>query len=65
MPAFSDFDVDFKYGSIREKRLAEILENCTVEVKTERNQWSNTGNIAIEYEYKNRHSGIAVTKADY
>ena len=65
MTAFSDFDVDFKYGSIREKRLAEILENCTVEVKTERNQWSNTGNIAIEYEYKNRPSGIAVTKADY
>ena len=67
----SDFDVAFEYGSIREKRLREIFEGHTVEVKTEHGsfalpkKWNTTGNIAIEYEYAGHPSGIAVTKSDY
>ena len=67
----SDFDVAFEYGAIREKRLREIFEGHTVEVKTEHGsfslpkKWNTTGNIAIEYEYDGYPSGIAVTKSDY
>jgi len=34
-------------------------------VKTERDIWKTTGNIAIEYKYKGNPSGIAVTEAKW
>jgi hypothetical protein len=63
----SDFDIDLKFGQIYEKTLALILQDTTIEVKTERDTWKKTGNIAIELHnhHRNLPSGLSVTKADY
>ena len=60
-----NFEYDLEFGEIREQRVADILLNQKIEVKTERGQWVKSGNIAIEYEYKGYPSGISVTKSDY
>ena len=44
------FDLDLQYGKIREDKIAEMLTNKKIEVKSERGMWMKTGNIAIEYE---------------
>ena len=36
-----------------------------IEVKSERDIWQKTGNIAIEYECYGKPSGISSTEADY
>ena len=59
------FDIDLQYGQVREKRLADMLSNDKIEVKTERDIWKTTGNIAIEYKCKGKPSGIAVTEAKW
>ena len=61
------FDIDLKYGQDREKKLASILDKDKnkIEVKTERDWWFKTGNIAIEVECNGKPSGIMATKADY
>ena len=61
------FDLDLKYGQEREKRLASILDKdkTKIEVKTERDWWAKTGNIAIEIECWGKPSGLSVTQADY
>ena len=35
----SKFDIDLKYGQIREKRVANLLGKEQVEIKTERSWW--------------------------
>ena len=65
MNSNSDFDLDLKFGEKFEGCLADILNRGKVEVKTERDLWAKTGNIAIEVRYKGRPSGLLVTKADY
>ena len=62
---FSKFDIDLKYGQIREDKVREMFGDKTIEVKTERNWWKKTGNIAIEYESRGKPSGIHKTEADY
>jgi hypothetical protein len=42
------FDLDLSFGEIFEDKLAEILASKKIEVKTERDIWKTTGNIAIE-----------------
>ena len=59
------FDIDLKYGQVREVELANILQNEKIEVKTERDKWMTTGNIAIEFECRGKPSGIAVTEAKW
>jgi len=59
------FDVDLKYGQKREQRIKKMIEEGTIEVKTERNWWYKTGNIAVEYESFGKPSGIAATEATY
>jgi len=59
------FDIELQYGQVREKRIADILENEKIEVKTERDIWKKTGNIAIEFESRGKPSGIAVTEAKW
>lgn len=59
------FDLDLTYGEIREEKIAEMLTNKKVEVKSERDIWQNTGNICIEYECWNKPSGIRATESDY
>jgi hypothetical protein len=67
MNANSNFDIDLQYGKVYEKALALILQDSKLEVKTERDTWKKTGNIAIElYNHnKSKPSGLSVTKADY
>ncbi len=61
----SKFDLDLAYGTIQEKKVADMLQNSKIEVKTERGMWIKTGNIAVEYECYGKPSGINVTEADY
>ena len=46
------FDIDLKYGQEREQKVASLLDadKNKIEVKTERDWWYKTGNIAIEVE---------------
>jgi len=59
------FDIDLEYGQIREKRVADLLKGSKVEIKTERSWWRKTGNIAIEYEYRDKPSGIDKTESKW
>ena len=59
------FDIDLEFGSIREDKVAEMLCNKRIEVKSERGMWMDTGNIAIEYESYGKPSGINATDSDY
>tara|TARA_R110000824_G_scaffold196172_1_gene379298 strand:- start:1431 stop:1832 length:402 start_codon:yes stop_codon:yes gene_type:complete len=61
----SKFDIDLKYGKDRENRIEKILKEGKLEVKTERDWWFKTGNIAIEVECNGKPSGITATKSDY
>ena len=57
--------MDLQYGSIREEKVAEMLTDKKIEVKSERGMWMKTGNIAIEYESWRKPSGIMATESDY
>ena len=61
------FDIDLKYGQERENRVVSILDKGKdkIEVKTERDWWQKTGNIAIEVESYGKPSGINATESDY
>ena len=59
------FDIDLEYGKVFEQKVADMLQNRKIEVKTEREKWKSTGNIVIEFESRGRPSGIATTEADY
>lgn len=59
------FDIDLKYGQIREQKVKDMFSKCQIEVKSERSWWRKTGNIAIEYEYRGKPSGIYATTSDY
>jgi hypothetical protein len=66
-----DFKHDLKFGESNEKSLAALLNLDTVEVKTERGDfsnpksWVNTNNIAIEFECRGKPSGISTTEASH
>jgi hypothetical protein len=59
------FDLDLEYGQVREDKIAEMLQDKKIEVKSERDIWQTTGNIAIEYESWGKPSGIRATESDY
>ena len=59
------FDIDLQYGQVFERKVADMLQNSKIEVKTERDMWKQTGNIVIEFESRGRPSGIASTEAEY
>ena len=59
------FDIDLEYGKVREKMVADMLQDKKIEVKSERDVWQKTGNIAIEYECYGKPSGINATESDY
>ena len=59
------FDIDLQYGKVREKLVADMLQDKKIEVKSERDVWQRTGNIAIEYESYGKPSGIMATESDY
>lgn len=64
-PNRKKFDLDLEYGKVREKMVADMLQDKKIEVKSERGMWMKTGNIAIEFESYGKPSGIAATEADY
>ena len=59
------FDIDLQYGTIREDKIADLFTNKKIEVKSEKDIWQTTGNIAIEYQSYNKPSGIKATESDY
>ena len=59
------FDIDLEYGKIRESQILDMFENAKIEVKSERDIWQKSGNIAIEYECYGKPSGIKATESDY
>ena len=59
------FDLDLQYGQVREKIVANMLQDKKIEVKSERGMWLQTGNIAIEYASFGKPSGINTTDSDY
>lgn len=59
------FDIDLQYGQVREKLVLDMLQDKKIEVKSERDVWQKTGNIAIEYECYGKPSGINATESDY
>jgi hypothetical protein len=60
----NDFRYDLKVGQIGEKLLNDILTLKTIEVK--RDSWIyKSGNIAIEFESRNKPSGIAKSESEY
>ena len=67
-PSIADrkkFDLDLQYGKIREQMVATMLQDKKIEVKSERDMWQRTGNIAVEYESYGKPSGIKATESDY
>ena len=61
----SKFDIDLKFGEGFEYSLANILSLGKIEIKTERNKWKKTGNIAIELMNQKNLSGLTVTEAEW
>jgi len=67
-PAKADrkkFDLDLAYGEVREDKIADMLQNKKIEVKSEKEMWQKTGNICIEYQSWGKPSGIEATESDY
>ena len=58
------FDIDLEFGKMGEKFTQQVFEgNSKVEVKTERDIWKTTGNIAIELRCNGKPSGISTTES--
>ena len=59
------FDHDLAFGRLGEDFVKSMQsKNTKIEVKTERDIWKTTGNIAIEIRCRGKKSGISVTEAD-
>jgi len=59
------FDIDLAFGKMGEEFTQKVFEgNSKVEVKTERDIWKKTGNIAIELRCKGKPSGLSTTESD-
>jgi len=60
------FDHDLEFGRLGEDFVKAFQDkNTKVEVKTERDTWKKTGNIAIELSSRGKLSGLNTTKADW
>ena len=59
------FDLDLEFGKMGEEFTQQVFEgNSKVEVKTERDIWVTTGNIAIEIRCKGKPSGLSTTESN-
>ena len=59
------FDHDLEFGKLGEDFVEAFQsKNTKTEVKTERDIWKTTGNIAIEMKCRGKDSGISVTEAE-
>ena len=62
------YDIDLPFGVKYEGTLSELLTaetNKLIEVKTERDIWKTTGNIYVEFIWRETFSGIVTTEADW
>ena len=60
----NNFDIDLDFGKVGEKKVEQMFEgNGRIEVKTERDIWRRTGNIAVEIRCRGKLSGISTTDA--
>ena len=58
------FDLDLKFGKLGEDFVRDMQAgNTKIEVKTERDIWKTTGNIAIEIRCKGEASGLSTTES--
>ena len=62
---FSKWDIDLAFGEKNEEKLVRILKHGKIEVKTERDKWRETGNIAVELSCFGKKSGLTITEADW
>jgi len=60
----NDFKYDLKLGQQGETIIAELLNDATIEVKTDFIA-AKTGNVYIEYQSRGKLSGIATSEAKY
>lgn len=60
----SDFRYDLEVGQLAEQELSKILHHKKIEVKKDMKA-TQTGNVFIEYESRNKPSGIATSEAEY
>jgi len=61
-----NFDIDLDFGQIFEEEIRDLFEgDGSIEVKTERDIWASTGNIAIEFGYSGHPSGLKTTDAKW
>ena len=61
-----NWDIDLKFGEDGENWILLLgSDKSKIEVKTERDDWARTGNIAIEFQFRGNPSGIAKTTADW
>ena len=60
----SDFKYDLQLGQLGEKHLNNILSNKLIEVKTDYKA-TKTKNIFIEYQSRNKPSGIATSQSNW
>ena len=61
-----NFDIDLDFGQIYEQKIKELFEgDGSIEVKTERDIWADTGNMAIEIRSRGKPSGISTTDAKW
>tara|TARA_R100001530_G_scaffold21243_1_gene17514 strand:- start:104 stop:562 length:459 start_codon:yes stop_codon:yes gene_type:complete len=59
------FKKDLLYGKLGEEFTRQLIEDdVKFEIKTERDIWKTTGNIAIEIRCKGKPSGISTTKSE-
>ena len=58
----NNFEYDLKVGQVKERELADILENKTIEVKS---CIKAEFQVFVEYESRGKPSGISASKADY
>lgn len=65
----SNYEYDLKFGKKGENLLAQILslKGDTIEIKTDKDaiQGKGTGNVFVEYQSRNKLSGISKTKAKW
>jgi hypothetical protein len=58
------FDLQLGKALDDEDRLAQLFQNAKIELKTERYQWKQYGNLAIEFMCDHQPSGISTTECD-
>lgn len=61
-----NFDIDLDFGKVYEEKVKKLFEGeGSIEVKTERDIWADTGNVAIEIRSRGKPSGISITDAKW